>query len=278
MIKISSRARITIVSILTAVLYAIFFNINFNDLLHISTQSGVDFFKALALGVFLYIGTAWALFFRIKGERFITVLLFPALGTMALSLLAELIVVNLITGSVDQIAVVGVSTLIVGFYTYICLLTVNLLNAKYLENIPLAQAARAALFIIALIDAYLIFFMAYSNDLFIFLRVAVVAITSGLLMYIALWTIELRLRYRLNVTFAVALVLAFISGILSMWPLQAPYLALILSLFFYIFMNIALEMREIIGKWIWVEYLILFGLVVVLLITFSEWGINGALL
>lgn len=278
MINLSTRTRITIVAVLTATLYAVFNYVDFNELLHVTTISGVDFFKALALGALLYLGTAWALFFRIKGERFITVLLFPALGTMALSLLVELIVVNLIPGTVGQIAVMSVSTFIIGFFTYICLLTVNLLNLKYLENIPLAQAGRASLFIIALIDAYLIFFMAYSNDLNVLLRLAVVSVSSGLLMYIALWTIELKLRYRLNVTFAVAIILAFIAGILSMWPLQAPYLALILSLFFYIFMNIALEMRELIGKWIWVEYMILFGLIVVLLATMSEWGINGPLL
>lgn len=278
MINISTRARIVIISGLTALMYAVLNNFDFNKLLNIDSVTGIDFFKAVLLGVFLYIGTAWALFFRIKGERFVTVLVFPALGTMALSLLVELIVVNLIPGTVGRIAIVLVSTLIIGIYTYICLLTVNLLNLKYLEKIPLAQAARAALFIIALIDAYLIFFMAYSNDLHILLRLSVVALIGGVLMYIALWTIELRLAYRLNVTLAVAMVLSFISGVLSMWPMQAPYLALILSLFFYIFMNIAMEMRENIGKWIWVEYLTLFGLILILLATISEWGINGPLI
>lgn len=276
--KLSTRKRILIITIFTAILYAVFNVIDFNQLLNVESASGIDFFKALALGLLLYLGTAWALYFRIKGERFITILLFPALGTMALSLLVELIVVTLIPGTVGQIAIISLSAIIIGLFTYICLLTVNLLNLKYLENIPLAQAARASLFIIALIDAYLVFFMVYSNDLNILLRLLVVAIIGGILMYIALWTIELKLKYRLNVTFAVAIVLAFIAGILSMWPLQAPYLALILSLFFYIFMNIAMEMRENIGKWIWIEYLSLFGLIVILLVSLSEWGINGPLI
>lgn len=276
--NISTRTRIIVVSVLTAILYAVFNNVDFNQLLNIESATGIDFVKAVVLGALLYIGNAWALHFRIKGERFVTVLVFPALGTMALSLLVELIVVTLIPGTAGQIAILIVSTLTIALFTYICLLTVNLLNLKYLEKIPLAQAARAALFIIALVDAYLVFFMAYSNDLHILLRVLVVAIIGGVLMYIALWTIELRLKYRLNVTIIVALVLAFISGILSMWPLQAQYLALILSLFFYIFMNIAMEMRENIGKWIWVEYLTLFGLIIILMTTISEWGINGPLI
>jgi hypothetical protein len=275
--KLSTRTRITIVAIATTVVYILLSNIDLNSVFQIATISKVDYLKAIVLGLFLYAGTAWALFFRIKGERFVTVLLFPAIGVMALSLLIELIVISVISSAFGQIAVTLVSALIIGVFAYICLLTVNILNTSYLENIPLAQAGRAAMFIIALIDAYLIFFMLYSNDLIIPLRLGLIALFSALLTYIALWSIELKISDRFYVTFAIALMLSFIGGILSIWPMQAPYLALVMSLFFYVFMNIAMEVREIIGRWIWVEYIILFVLVAVLLITMSEWGINGPL-
>jgi hypothetical protein len=277
MIKLSTRTRIALVSIVLGILYGLFSNIDISSYLGLNVSTKIDFLKAVILGAVLYLGTAWALFFKVRGERFITILLYPVLGTTALSLLVEIIVVNTISGFVGQAAIIVVSSVIIGFFSYICLLTVNILNTSHNENIPLAQAGRAAMFIISLIDAYLVFFMVYSNDLNIIIRLAIVAGISGILVYITLWSIQLRIKDRIYVTFAIALLLSFVAGILSIWPMQAPYLALVLSLFFYIFMNIAMEIREIMGKWIWIEYLSLFGLIAILLLYLSEWGINGPL-
>ncbi len=278
MIKLSTRTRITLVAISLGILYGVLSNFDVSDLLGLGASEKLDVGKALIMGVILYIGTAWALFFKVRGERFITILLYPVIGTMALALLVEIIVVNTVSGIFGQAAIIFISSFIIGFFSYICLLTVNILNTSHNENIPLAQAGRAAMFIISLIDAYLVFFMLYSNDLNIIIRMLIVAVTSGVLVYITLWSIGLRIKDRMLVTFEIALILSFIGGILSIWPMQAPYLALVLSLFFYIFMNIAMEVREIIGKWIWVEYMSLFALTAILLLYLSEWGINGPLL
>lgn len=275
LIKLDTRTRITIVSIGTGLFYLLLGNIDVNQLFGITTETRIDFLKALFLGIFIYIGTLWALFFKVRGERFLTIVSFPAIGVVALSLLIELILVNIISG-IGQATLYGLSFFILAFYSYISLLTVNILNTSYEENIPLAQAARAALFILALIDAYLIFFMTFSNDLNIFLRLTVILGVSILLSYISLWSIELKVNDRINVTLTVGLILTYISAVLSIWPLQPPYLALALSMFFYVFMNIAMEIREIIGRWIWVEYFILFLLVAVMLLSFPEWGINGS--
>ncbi|KXK26599.1 MAG: hypothetical protein TR69_WS6001000605 [candidate division WS6 bacterium OLB20] len=50
---------------------------------------------------------------------------------------------------------------------------------------------------------------------------------------------------------------------------------LVLSLVLYICLGIALEIRDIISRWIWIEYLSLFVLIVLMLILVAEWGING---
>jgi hypothetical protein len=275
--RLNTRTRITIVSIATGLFYLLLGGIDLNKLLGIAAATRIDLFKALILGIFIYAGTLWALFFKVKGERYLTLVSFPAIGVIALSLLIELILVNIISG-IGQVALYGLSFIFLSLYSYISLLTVNILNTSHEENIPLAQAARASLFILALIDAYLIFFMTYSNDLNIFIRLLVILGISILLSYITLWSIELKVNDRINVALAVGLILTYIAAILSIWPLQPPYLALALSMFFYIFMNIAMEIRELIGRWIWIEYIVLFLLVITMLLVLPEWGINGPLI
>jgi hypothetical protein len=152
------------------------------------------------------------------------------------------------------------------------------LNTSYIQNIPLAQAAKAAVFILSLLDGFLVFFMLFTNDINVIYRIGSVFLIVILLSYISLWSVELNKSNRLIVALAVAVVLTLLSGIISMWPISAPYLALVLTLVFYIFMNISLEMREIISTFIWIEYSVLFSLIVLLIIVLSEWGINGLLI
>jgi len=270
--KISNRKRIIIVSILIAIIYLFIRDSELGAI--IIAGKKIDLFKALIIGLFTYLGTYWALFFRIRGERFITVLLFPTLGVVLLSLLGELILVSLLS-SLGQATLIVVSTIIIGFYLYIVLLTINILNISFLENIPLALAARGALFSIALINAYLVFFMVFSNDINIFLRLSIIFIMTGLLVNVCLWSVEYSLRSRIFVAIAIGLILALLGFVLSIWPLIPPYLALIMALFFYIFLNISMEIREIIGKWIWVEYFTLVLLIIMFLLLLPEWGING---
>ena len=275
MIKTTSRQRIVIVSIVIALIYFLLRNLEFGTVTIAGKQ--VNLLQSLIIGILTYLGTYWALFFRIRGERFITLLLFPMLGVSLLSLLGELIIVSLL-GSFGQGYIVLLSTVLIGGYLYIVLLTINILNKSYLENIPLALAARGSLFIITLIDAYLMFFMLFSNDLNIVFRLIIIFVMTGLLVNVCLWSVEYSFRSRLLVASSIGIVLTMLGFILSIWPLIPPYLSLIMALFFYVFLNISMEIREIIGKWIWIEYLTLFLLVILFLILLPEWGINGSIL
>lgn len=275
--KINTRARVVIVSLLVAtayVLMSLFWEGTSPDP---QIQFVEDLLKGLILGVILYLGTFWALFFKVRGERLITIMLFPSIGILVLSILMQLILVTFIS-NISQVPLLIISFLVLGAFTYINLLAVNILNTSYLQNIPLAQAAKAAIFIISLIDAFLTFYLIFTNDINIFYRLGIVYLTTVLFSYISLWSIELRRMNKVTISLTVALLMLLLAGGISMWPVGAPYLALALTLTFYVCMNISLEMREIIGKWIWVEYGVIFTLIVFLLVLLSEWGINGPLI
>jgi len=277
MIKFNTRARVIIVSILTAVIYAVQATLDYEAYFNLDSKLFSDLLKGAIIGAFLYLGAFWALFFKVRGERLITIMLFPSFGIVALSILLQLILTSFI-GGIGQIPLFIISLVIIGVFTYINLLSVNILNTSYLQNIPLAQAAKASIFILSLLDGFLIFFLLFTNDINILYRIGGVFLTVILLSYISLWSVDMFRSEKLLTAIALAVLLTFIAGAISIWPISAPYLALTLTLVFYIFMNISLEMREIISEYIWIEYAVIFSLILLLLLLLSEWGINGLLI
>lgn len=277
MVKFTTRKRIIIVSILSAVFYIAQAGLDYSSFLNTESQLRIDIVKGSILAIFLYLGTFWALFFKVRGERLFTIMLFPSIGILVLSVLLQLIIVNFIAG-IGQITLLALSFFIVVLFTYINLLAVNILNISYLQNIPLAQAAKAVVFILSLIDSFLIFYMVFTNDINIFYRLGIVFIIVILLSYISLWSIDIKRGEKFLVSLTGALILTMVAFALSIWPISAPYLALAMTLILYILLNISLEMREIISRFIWIEYGIIFCLILLLMLILSEWGINGPLI
>lgn len=272
MLKLSSRTRIAVATSLLTLAYIILQQTDFRVLLDF--EFSFDPVKPLVLGLIAYLVTFWALFFKISGERFITVLMFPAIGVFAISLFAELAILAVFS-ELGQLSLLIISAVFFWFFTYVMLLTVNILNAAHMQDIPLGQAARAAQFVLTLIISYFMFFLFFSNDIFLLFRLLGIHIIGSLVVYISLWSIDLYVYQRLTVSLAIGLLLVFAAAILSIWPVAAPYLALVLSLVLYICLGIALEIRDIISRWIWIEYLSLFGLIILMLVLVAEWGING---
>lgn len=274
MIKLSTRNRIFILTSLICLLFLILKDTDFRVLL------GFEFYfdpvKPFFFALMTYIGTIWVLFFKIKGERFITISLFPALAILALTTFISIILKDL--NSVEQFSILIFALIILWIFLYITLLTVNILNTAYVSDVPLEQAAKAALFVITLIVGYLDYFLLFSNDFFIIIRALVAGISTFLLVNITLWTIELKLKHRIIASINISLLQLFASLVLSIWPATPPYIALVLVLMLYITLGIALEIREIISRWIWVEYISLFVLIILLLLLTSEWGINGSII
>ncbi|MEI7578865.1 MAG: hypothetical protein WCJ58_02370 [bacterium] len=273
--SLSTRTRIIILSSVVTVFFLFIQEIDFRIITNINFP--FDPWKPLILGLIIYVGTFWVLFFKVKGERLLTILLFPAINIFALTLFSELIVDNVLNG-VEQFGAIFISIIIFWGYTYISLLIANILNTAHLADIPLEQAAKAAQFVLTLITAYIMFFILFSNDIFIILKIGIVVLLAFLSSYNSLWTIDLKARQRFTASLIIALLMCFASMIISIWPISAPYIALILTLLFYIFLGISLEIREIISSSVWIEYNVLFLLILVLIILVAEWGINGTVI
>lgn len=236
-----------------------------------------DPIKPFILSFVAYVLCYWVLHFKISGERYVTILLFPSITVFALSLLSEILIAGILS-EFGQLGLVLLSTIFFWIFVYITFLTVNVLNVSYIREIPLGQAGRASQFILTMIIAYISFFLVFSNDIFLVFRELFILFETFLLVYITLWTIKISKRQRIIASLNIGVLIALLTFILSLWPIDSTYIALVLILVFYVCLGIALEIREFISQFIWVEYISLLVLIFVMLFLLAEWGINGHLL
>jgi len=273
--KITTRTRAILLATTITVVFFVLQGVSLLDLLELNF--GFDFLELFVLSLITYFGIFWVANFRISGERFITVLLFPAMTLFILMLYIELII-DSILGDVGKVVTQIVASVIVAAISYILILTANVLNIGFLEKIPLSQAGRAAHYVLTLISSYLFFSIIFSNSFPVVLKLAAVFLISYLFTSIALWTIDIRYNQRLLASLAIALMMFGFSFVLVIWPIGSEYLALILSLVLYMALGIALEVREVLGARIWLEYGFLYVIIVLILFIISNWGINGRLI
>ena len=256
--RISTRTRIFITTAAVGLFYFFTMGVDFSQLIGISWNLNFDPMRHLILGIIIYLGTYWSLFFKVKYERFLTILLFPALAVMAGSFFSELIIVYVFPSGVEGIFLKIATTAVVLLFSYISILTVNILNAHYLNNIPLGQAAKASYFVLSLLTTFIIYFILLSNDILLIYKSLILFGFTTLMVYMCLWSIEYNRQQRVTVAFAIGLLLMLGQIILTAWPINPTYSALILTFIFYFTLNMAMEMRERISKWIWVEYAVIY--------------------
>lgn len=273
--EIRTRTRIIIA---TSVLALVYMALSFIDTRSsISNSIGFDPIKPLILGALTYLLSSWVVHFKVRGERLLTILFFPSFVVFSLTLLGE-VLLGAVFSAYGQFGLLMISTLIFWVVTYITLSTINILNVSYVKEIPLGQAARAAHFILTLMVAYISFFLIFSNDIFLILKEALIMGLTFVLVYMSLWTTNPSKRQRITAASNISVLITILAFILSLWPINSTYIALILILVFYVFLGISLEIREIINKWIWIEYISVFVLIFLILFLLAEWGINGHLL
>lgn len=273
--NITTRARILILSTFLTLLFLLMQQYDFRQLWSINLS--FDPIKPMVLSLITYIGCYWVLHFKVTGERFVTVLLFPAITVFALTLLSEILVSGILS-NYGQLGLLLVITIVFWVLAYITFLTINVLNVSYLKEIPLGQAGRAAQFILTMVIAYISFFLVFSNDIFLVFKEAFILLQTFLLVYISLWTIKISKKQRIVAALDISILISVLSFILSLWPIESTYISLVLILVFYMCLGIALEIREIISKFIWVEYISLLVLIFFMLFLLAEWGINGHLI
>lgn len=226
---------------------------------------------------FAMILVAWIVNFRLKGERIFNVVVYPA---MSLGITTGFIGILLRTTdkTLDIATTVFLSALALGFLTYILTASINILNLSAIKNIPLGQAGRAAHYVLTMIFSYLTFVLLVSYELNIFVKVLIVVLFVFAYTFVALWTIGLQYSQRLVSALGIAVLMGFVFFILSIWPLQAFYFALFMTFVFYMCLGLALEIRDIVSRWIWYEYVAIFIVMIILLLATAPWGINGTIL
>lgn len=273
--KINTRTRAIILSFTITLVFLVTQQINFLEILDVDLP--FDVIKLLIVSVVTYMGTYWVLNFRVRGERFFTVLLFPSLSIFILTFYIELIIASVFSELGRAFSQI-LASIIVTIIAYILILTANILNLGYLQKIPLTQAGRAAHYVLTLISTYLFFSIIFSNSIPAVFKLAGVFMISYLFTSIALWTIEINYRQRLLSSLGIALMLVLFTFVILLWPISSEYLALILSLIYYMALGIALEIREVLSGRIWAEYLLLYSAIIFILFIVSNWGINGRLI
>jgi|GEM_PF-1197058 len=231
----------------------------------------------IILTVLGYIMMFWISAFRIKGERFITILGFPSIGIFVFSLFSKL-VISSIFGQLGDLLFIIITGVLFAFFIYILFITANILNASYLDNIPLGQAGRAAYYVFNLVIAYLLFTIIVSNEVFIGIQLLLIYLVTFYIVLSSLWTIKLSVTHRFLVASAISFLLVFVYIGLAIWPIDVSLITFILSAILYMSLGVALEVREVINRMVWVEYGVLFLLIFLILIIVSEWGINGTLI
>ncbi len=272
---LTTRARAIILTIFITLLFAVSAEINFLEILKIELP--FDFIRLLVLSFVYYLGLFWVLNFRVKGERFITILLFPSLSLFIITLYVELII-NSVLDSVDRLFIRFLASVVITVVVYILTLTVNILNVGFIEKIPLSQAGRASHYVLTLIINYLFLSLLFSNSLYIYIKFFLLFVFVYLFTSISLWTIDLRFKHRVLSSLAISISMLIFSLVLSIWPISSEYMSLILSLIYYMTLGLALEVREVLNVKVWFEYTFLYAGIIVILFLIAEWGINGQLL
>lgn len=276
MFKLNTRQRVIIsVTILTLVFLALL-RTNILQVLRIEDFS-LDLFKPLILFLLTYIFMFWISEFKIKGERFITVLGFPSLGVFVVTLFVELLSSSLF-GQLGFITFTVLTCAAFSVFTYVLLLTANILNVAYLEEIPLGQAGRAAYYVLSLVISYLMFLMISSNKVTFIIQIVLIFLVPFFLVTSSLWTIRMKASRRVMIAFAISVLISFFYFALSFWPISEVLISFILSIILYITLGVALEVRDNVSRMIWIEYGVLFIIIFLLLIIISDWGINGTLI
>lgn len=234
---------------------------------------------AIFLSTISFLLTMWVLFFKVSGKRLLTISAYPGIALVPLVILSSSLMLTINSPLNKTIFAAGVSVLLV-FVSYLLVLTANILNgAKVHGSLPLEQAAKASQFIVGLISTYLVLIYAFSSSLNLLLKIGMVLVFVFYFTYAALSSIKELNEYNIILrTFSVVLTMLIAMLAISVWPIDSIYTILVVAIIYYIIFNVALEIRSKVGRALWIEYGILIGLITLLLITNSVWGINGTII
>lgn len=234
---------------------------------------------AIFMATITFLLTNWVLFFKVSGKRLLTISSYPSIALAPISILSYSLVLT-IDNTIYKTIFAVIASVGYVFVSYLLVLTANILNgSKVHGQLPLEQAAKASQFIVGLISTYLILIFTFSSNSNLVVKFALVLGFVFYFTYSSLSTIkeleETNIALR---TGSVVLTMLVAMLAISVWPIESIYSILVIAIIYYIIFNVALEVRGKVGRSLWIEYGVLVGLITLLLVTNSVWGINGTII
>lgn len=222
----------------------------------------------------------WSLFYKYTTRSLLLINTFPVF--VILPYLFLVISINESFFSLQsKLIFSSASTLGAGMLIYLICLTVNILNGSIVlkNSLPLEQAAKAAQFIFTLISSYVLFIFIYvTNQNLVIKLISVLIFTTFLTLscFESIKEVSVNQKLLRSVTISFVLILAML--LLSIWPVEGVYVVLSISIFYYILLNTALEIRNRISKNLYIEFTVLIVLIAFTLLTNAIWGIRGTII
>ncbi|HEC65328.1 MAG TPA: hypothetical protein ENI23_08540 [bacterium] len=271
----STRLRSILVTAVASISFLLLQLLDFN----LSAEAGIleSLLRSLIISFIVFIGIYWVVNFKIKIDRVLPILTFPALLIFVISFFAELIIFTSLDGA-GEIGFLIASAIVLSVFVYVAVLTANILNVSVASKIPLGQAGRAAQYVLVLLASYLGFFILFSVGLIVFIRLPAIFLFTLFLSYSSFWTIELKNKESVLSSLILSFIVLFAATVLVIWPLSVGYVSLMLSMIMYMGLGVGLEIREKITGYVWVEYSLLFIVMIIIALLFASFGINGTLL
>ena len=267
------RSKAIILSGITTLIFAFLQFVDIRSILSFDKNITVAAF----ISIFFVVGLNWVLGFKVKGLRIITVSGYSAFLIFIFTLFIELIIFQ----NIERITAKTFSILILSLYSiviYTITLTMNILNVSYISRIPLVQAAKASNFLYTLFGAYFAFLLISRSGINELLKVLFVVFVVFLLTINILWFKKESVKQLIGETMAVVLAFLTLNIVLIVWPLNVELYSMVSIIVFYILLNLGLEERETTSLWVKMEFLILGIVVLLLVLRFASWGINGSTL
>jgi len=222
--------------------------------------------------------TCWTLFFKRKAGSLLWIGFFPSLCLIPLALFAYNVLPGFLS-NLESVTFSLVSTMLFAGYSYLLVLTANVLNGAVIYNIPLGQAGKASQFVFSLVSTYLLLVLMFSTNLHPLIRIAALTFFTTALTLSATWCLQ---TYTFKQIRLISIVIGLTAGLftllVSIWPIAGVYGSVVVASIFYMSLNISLEIRELIRNALWIEYSVIIMVMILALFLLGEWGINGSLL
>jgi hypothetical protein len=188
----------------------------------------------ISLSITTYLLSAFSLREDLKGIEWFTLLMLPALYSAAVGLFYFPLPVRWLT----RIPV----ALLYAIGLYAILLTENIYNVAANRTIALLRAAHSIGFLLSFVTYFMLTQTIFAFRFGPFLNAALVSVLSFILIFQALWSMELEEKASgrvVAISIALSVVMTEITGIISFFPAQPIMNALFISALYYSLVGMA---------------------------------------